>query len=194
MQSHPTAKGLLNKSFPYYDELAYMFDRDRTTDRFIETFTDIGSNEPIRYEGFNMSDGNKEFSSIYSQGIDMSQEDVHASQPAHTSNSRARSSRLKRKRGSQQKGEIKVIHMALKCMNDQLKKIVEWHARALANNTHVHQEFIRLLREMSELSNLDRALCQRHLMSHMDDMWGFVQMTNDERQNFCRVLLRDFSR
>ncbi|KAA0033732.1 retrotransposon protein [Cucumis melo var. makuwa] len=45
--SHPTEKRFLNKSFPYYDELAYVFERDRMTGRFTETFTDVGSNEPV---------------------------------------------------------------------------------------------------------------------------------------------------
>ncbi|KAA0065330.1 retrotransposon protein [Cucumis melo var. makuwa] len=67
--SHPAAKGLLNKHFSYYDELAYVFDRDRTTGRFAEIFVDVGSNEPVG-------------------------------------------------------------------------TIVEWPARALVNDTHVHQEFL----------------------------------------------------
>ncbi|KAA0063924.1 retrotransposon protein [Cucumis melo var. makuwa] len=79
VRSHPVAKDILNKSLPYYDELAYVFDRDRATGHFVETFTNVGFNEPNGYEGFDMSDGNKEFSSLYSQGIDISQDDVRAS-------------------------------------------------------------------------------------------------------------------
>ncbi|KAA0043399.1 retrotransposon protein [Cucumis melo var. makuwa] len=41
-QSHPAAKGLLNKPFSYYDELTYVFGRDRVTGQFAETFTDVG--------------------------------------------------------------------------------------------------------------------------------------------------------
>uniref|UniRef100_A0A9I9DWL1 Uncharacterized protein n=1 Tax=Cucumis melo TaxID=3656 RepID=A0A9I9DWL1_CUCME len=51
-------KGLLNKSFPYYDKLAYVFGRDKVTGRFVETFVDVRCNEPIGYEGFDMPDGN----------------------------------------------------------------------------------------------------------------------------------------
>uniref|UniRef100_A0A9I9DDU0 Retrotransposon protein n=1 Tax=Cucumis melo TaxID=3656 RepID=A0A9I9DDU0_CUCME len=71
---YPTTKGLLNKPFPYYNELAYDFGRDRVMGCFAETFTDVGSNEPTRYEGFDMSNGN----AMYSQGIDVSQENVRA--------------------------------------------------------------------------------------------------------------------
>ncbi|KAL0550165.1 hypothetical protein IC582_014668 [Cucumis melo] len=194
MQSHPVGKGLLNKLFPFYDELVYVFGRDRARGRFAETFTDVGSNEPIRYEGFDISDGNKEFPSVYNQGINMSQEDVRASKPSRAFEGRVGSSRSKRKRGSQQEAELEVIYMALECTNDQLKIVAEWPARALANDNHVRQKFFRILRAMPELTRLDRALLQRHLLSRMDDIRGFIQMPDDERESFCGVILRDISR
>ncbi|TYK19867.1 retrotransposon protein [Cucumis melo var. makuwa] len=46
VRSHPTVKELLNKPFPYYDKLTYVFGRDRATDRSAETFADVGSNKP----------------------------------------------------------------------------------------------------------------------------------------------------
>ncbi|KAA0056508.1 retrotransposon protein [Cucumis melo var. makuwa] len=70
----------------------------------------------------------------------------------------------------------------------------EWHARALANDNHVCTEFFRILREMSKLTSSDKGLLQRHLLSRMDDLWGFVLMLEDERDGFCRVLLRDIMR
>ncbi|KAL4010676.1 hypothetical protein IC575_027687 [Cucumis melo] len=45
VKSHPAAKGLLNKSFVHYDELSYVFGKDRAT-RSGESFADIGSNDP----------------------------------------------------------------------------------------------------------------------------------------------------
>ena len=42
MQLHLAVKGLLNKSFSYYNELAYMFGHDRTMSHFAETFAYIG--------------------------------------------------------------------------------------------------------------------------------------------------------
>ena len=72
-----------------------------------------------------MPNGNEEFPSMYSQGIDMSQDDVRASRPAHVSDGKPGSSRSKRKRESQWEGKIDMIHMVLECMNDQLKTIVE---------------------------------------------------------------------
>ncbi|KAA0025955.1 retrotransposon protein [Cucumis melo var. makuwa] len=146
-QSHPLAKRLLNKLFPYYDELAYVFGCNRATGHFTKTFAD---------------------------GINMSEEDVHALQPFRTSEVRVGSSGSKRKRESQREAELEVILMALECTNDQLRTIAEWPARALANDNHVRQEFFCILREMQELTSLDRVLLQRHLLSCMNDMWGFI--------------------
>ncbi|KAA0035633.1 retrotransposon protein [Cucumis melo var. makuwa] len=42
------------------------------TSHFAETFVNVGSNKSGGYEGFDMSDGNEEFPSMYSQDIDMS--------------------------------------------------------------------------------------------------------------------------
>ncbi|KAA0058317.1 retrotransposon protein [Cucumis melo var. makuwa] len=114
-------EGLINKPFSYYDELAYVFGYDRVTGHFVETFADVGSNESVEYERFDMPDGNEE----YNQGIDMSQENVCASRPSRVLEGRIRSNRSKRKRGSQREGKLKVIHMTLECTNDQLRTIVE---------------------------------------------------------------------
>ncbi|TYJ96264.1 retrotransposon protein [Cucumis melo var. makuwa] len=186
-QSHLAVKELQNKSFPYYDELTYVFSRDRTTDRFAETFTDVGSNEPGWYDGFDMRDGNEEFPPVYSQGIDLSQNNVRASQPSRASKGRIGSSVSKRKRVSQREVDVEGIHLALDQTNEQLRMIAEWSARPLANDNHVRTKL--LLREMPELTSLDRALLQRHLLSRMDDLRGFVLMPEDERERFCRVLL-----
>uniref|UniRef100_A0A9I9E5L9 Retrotransposon protein n=2 Tax=Cucumis melo TaxID=3656 RepID=A0A9I9E5L9_CUCME len=154
VRSHPAAKGLLNKSFPYNDKLTYVFSRHRAMGRFTETFTDVGSNEPGEYDEFDMANGNEVFPPVYNQGIDLSQDDVRVSRPSRDSEGKTESSGSKRKRG----------------------------------------KFFRILREMSKLTSLDKGLLQRHLLSRMDDLWGFVLMLEDERDGFCRVLLRDIMR
>ncbi|KAA0036816.1 retrotransposon protein [Cucumis melo var. makuwa] len=84
--------------------------------------------------------------------------------------------------------------MELECTNDQLRTIAEWPAHVLANDNNMQQEFFRILREMTKLTSLDRALLQRQLLSCMDDIWGFILMLEDEREGFCRVILQDISR
>ena len=78
MQLHPALKGLLNKPFPYYDELAYVFRRYRAMGHFAETFTYVWSNEFIEYDGW------KQYgASIHvQQGINMSKDDVRVSRLA----------------------------------------------------------------------------------------------------------------
>ncbi|KAA0031723.1 retrotransposon protein [Cucumis melo var. makuwa] len=139
-------------------------------------------------EGDDDGDGNEEFPPVYSQGIDLSQDDVRASRPSCASEGRIGSSGSKRKRGSQRDLDVEGIHLALDQANEQLRMIAEWPAHALANDNHVRMEFFRILREMPELTSLDRALLQRHLLSRMDDLWGFILMLEDEREGFCRVL------
>ncbi|TYK05448.1 retrotransposon protein [Cucumis melo var. makuwa] len=52
MKSHLLTKGLLNKSFPHYDELSYVFGKDHVTEGRTETFVDVGSTNPVGYETF----------------------------------------------------------------------------------------------------------------------------------------------
>ncbi|KAA0041021.1 retrotransposon protein [Cucumis melo var. makuwa] len=47
--SHPAAKGLLNKWFLHYDELSYVFGKDRATGGRVENFADVGSNDPVGF-------------------------------------------------------------------------------------------------------------------------------------------------
>uniref|UniRef100_A0A9I9EB63 Retrotransposon protein n=1 Tax=Cucumis melo TaxID=3656 RepID=A0A9I9EB63_CUCME len=142
-----------------------------------------------------MGDGNEEFPPVYSQGIDLSQDDVRASRPSRAlKEGKTESSGSKRKRRSQREVDVEGIHLALDQTNEQLRMIAEWPARVLVNDNHVHTEFFCILREMPELTSLDRALLQRHLLSRMDDLRGFLLMHEDEREGFCRVLLRDMMR
>ncbi|KAA0062136.1 retrotransposon protein [Cucumis melo var. makuwa] len=122
------------------------------------------------------------------------QDDVRASRPSRASESRIELSGSKRKRESQREVDVEGIHLALDQTNEQLRMIAEWPARALANDNHVRTEFVRILREMPELTSLDWVLLQRHLLSRMDNLRDFVLMPEDERGRFCRVLLRDITR
>ncbi|KAA0042465.1 retrotransposon protein [Cucumis melo var. makuwa] len=107
---------------------------------------------------------------------------------------RTGSSGSKRKRGSPRDLDVEGIHLVLDQTNEQLRMIAEWPTRALANDNHVYTEFFHILREMPELTSLDRVLLQRNLLSRMDDLRGFVLMPKDEREGFCRVFLGDITR
>uniref|UniRef100_A0A9I9E4L1 Retrotransposon protein n=1 Tax=Cucumis melo TaxID=3656 RepID=A0A9I9E4L1_CUCME len=67
VKSHPTAKGLLNKSFPHYDELSGR----------AESFANIGLNDPAGYEPFAVdATPDTDFQPMYSQGLNMSPDEL----------------------------------------------------------------------------------------------------------------------
>lgn len=45
MQSHPSAKGLLNKPFPHFQELTIVFERERATEAGVQISADTMSND-----------------------------------------------------------------------------------------------------------------------------------------------------
>ena len=76
-QSHPAVKGLLHRSFSHYNELSYVFGKDRATGSRSEIFADIGLNVPGGYKRFSIDDVNDiEFHTTYSQGLNMSSDEV----------------------------------------------------------------------------------------------------------------------
>ncbi|TYK06168.1 retrotransposon protein [Cucumis melo var. makuwa] len=100
VKSHPMAKGLLNRWFPRYGELLYIFGNDRTTGGRAETFSDIRFNDPTGYEGFIANAAHDiEFQTMYSYGLDISSNEVMETRTAWASEGRHVSSRPKRKRG-----------------------------------------------------------------------------------------------
>ncbi|TYK02916.1 retrotransposon protein [Cucumis melo var. makuwa] len=46
------------KILSHYDDISYVFKRDRVTEGRSETFVDVGSNVPFGYKGFSASDDN----------------------------------------------------------------------------------------------------------------------------------------
>ncbi|KAL4014707.1 hypothetical protein IC575_026921 [Cucumis melo] len=95
--SHPAAKGLLNKSFIHYDELSYVFGKDRATGGRAESFADIGSNDPPGYDAF-AADAmpDTDFPPTYSPGLNMSPDDLMETRTARVSERRNVSSGSKR--------------------------------------------------------------------------------------------------
>lgn len=70
-------KGLLNKPFPYYNKLSYVFEKDRATGAHAKIFTNVRSNVLDRSEGFQPKDKiDMEFPTMYCQGMNMSPEDM----------------------------------------------------------------------------------------------------------------------
>uniref|UniRef100_A0A9I9EG97 Retrotransposon protein n=1 Tax=Cucumis melo TaxID=3656 RepID=A0A9I9EG97_CUCME len=99
VKSHPAAKGLLNKSFVHYDELSYVFGKDRATEGRAESFANNGSNDLAGYDAF-IADAapDMDFPPMYSQGLNMSFDDLMGTRTARVSERRNISSGSKQKR------------------------------------------------------------------------------------------------
>ncbi|KAA0050379.1 retrotransposon protein [Cucumis melo var. makuwa] len=70
-------KGLLNKLFPHYDALSYVFGKDRATGDRAETFEDIASNVPTDNDRVPAEDDmDTKFLAICSPRMNMSPEDM----------------------------------------------------------------------------------------------------------------------
>ena len=50
-------------------------------------------------------------------------------------------------------------------------------------------EVVRALRVIPQLSRLDRAQCNRILMNNLTDMKGFLELSDEEKLDYCTVLI-----
>lgn len=55
-QSHHATKGFLNKSFPYYDDMCYVFSKDWVARARSETFVDVKFNVSCGFDGVPLDD------------------------------------------------------------------------------------------------------------------------------------------
>ncbi|KAA0040557.1 retrotransposon protein [Cucumis melo var. makuwa] len=107
VKSHPVAKDLLNKSFPHYDELS--------------------SNDPARYKAFTADVvSNMDFQPMYSQGLNMSSNELMGTRIAQVSEGRYVSSGSKRKCGGQTLYNGEVFRTVIEYKNEQLNCITKW--------------------------------------------------------------------
>lgn len=77
-QSHPAAKGLINKVFPYYNDVLYVFGKWSGYGSTIkDLLIDVGSNVPESFNGFPIDDAHDlKIPTMYNQGLDMSSDEL----------------------------------------------------------------------------------------------------------------------
>ncbi|KAL4011834.1 hypothetical protein IC575_028897 [Cucumis melo] len=161
VKSHPMAKGLLNKSFVHYDELSYVFGKDRATGGRAESFTDIGSNDPAGYDAFAADAApDTNFSPMYSSGLNMSPDDLMETRTVRVSERRNVSSGSKRKRPGHVTDSGDIVCTAIEYRNEQLHRIAEWPILQRQDASQTRQEIVRQLEAIPELTLMDRCrLC-----------------------------------
>ncbi|KAA0037854.1 retrotransposon protein [Cucumis melo var. makuwa] len=164
VKSHPVAKGLLNKLFPHYDELLYVFGKDRVMEGRTETFTNVGSNDLAGYEAF-VADATSDtdFQLMYSQGLNMSLDELMETRTPRVSEGRYVSSGSKRKRGGQ----------------------------AADNASQTRQKVVRQLEAIPELTLMDRCHLMRILMRNVDNMKAFLDVPDNMKYPYCNIILQE---
>uniref|UniRef100_A0A9I9EDG4 Myb/SANT-like domain-containing protein n=2 Tax=Cucumis melo TaxID=3656 RepID=A0A9I9EDG4_CUCME len=126
VKNHPTAKGLLNKSFSHYNKLSYVFGKDRAMRGWAESFMDVTSNDLIGYEAFAIDAApDTNFQLMYSQGLNMSPDELMGTRTARVSEGRYVLSGSKRKRGGQATDSGDVLRTTIEYGNEQLNRIAE---------------------------------------------------------------------
>ena len=102
----------------------------------METFVDVGSNVPSRFEKFaSMNLNDMEIPYMSSHGFNMSPNNIE--QPSQGSDCKTCSSSSKRKRRGQNSNTVDVIKDVMACQTDQLRLIVEWPQLALEDESRV---------------------------------------------------------
>ncbi|KAA0046363.1 retrotransposon protein [Cucumis melo var. makuwa] len=192
VKSHPAAKGLLNKSFVHYDELSYVFGKDRATGGRVESFADIGSNDPARYDAFAAdAAADTNFSPMYSPGLNMSPDDLMETRTARVSERRNVSSRSKRKRIGHATDSGDIVRTAIEYGNEQLHRIAEWPILQRQDATQTRQEIVRQLEAIPELTLMDRCRLMRILMRNVDDIKAFLEVPDNMKYPYCSIILQE---
>ncbi|TYK15304.1 retrotransposon protein [Cucumis melo var. makuwa] len=158
VKSHPVAKGLLNKSFPHYDERLYVFGKDRATGGRAKSFADVGSNNPVGYDAF-VADAtpDTDFPPMYSQGLNMSPDDLMGTRITRVNS-----------------GDI--VSTTIEYENEQLNRIAEWPVLQRQDASQTRQEVVRQLEAIPELTLMDRCSLMCILMRNVDDIKAFLDV------------------
>ncbi|KAL4011416.1 hypothetical protein IC575_028474 [Cucumis melo] len=190
VKSHPAAKGLLNKSFPHYDELSYVFGKDRATGGQAESFADIGLNDPAGYEPFAVDAmPDTDFQPMYSQGLNMSPDELMGIRNAQVSEGRYVSSGSKRKRRGRAADSGDVLRTAIEYGNEQLNCIAKWPILQRQDASQTRQEVVPVGGH-PELTLMDRCRLMRILMRNVDDMKAFLEVPDNMKYPYCNIILQ----
>ncbi|KAL4026604.1 hypothetical protein IC575_015040 [Cucumis melo] len=191
VKSHPAAKGLLNKSFVHYDELSYVFGKDRATGGRAESFADIGSNDPPGMTHFCRCYADTDFPPTYSPGLNMSPDDLMETRTARVSERRNVSSGSKRKHPGHATDSGDIVRTAIEYGNEQLHRIAEWPILQRQDATQTRQEIVRHLEAIPELTLMDRCRLMRILMRNVDDMKAFLEVPDHMKYPYCTLILQE---
>ncbi|KAL4028509.1 hypothetical protein IC575_011706 [Cucumis melo] len=193
IKSHPAAKGLLHKSFPYYDDLSYVFGKDRTTGARSETFPNVRSNVSNMFnDTIPLGDSHDEdIPTMYSQGVHMSPDEMFGIRAGQASERRNCSSVSKRKRGSERYETVEVIRSVMEFGNEQLKAIADWPKEKSAMEVEMRAQVVKQLQDIPKLRSQDRAKLMQILFRSLEAIEGFLSIPTELKLEYCNILLQN---
>ncbi|KAA0066918.1 retrotransposon protein [Cucumis melo var. makuwa] len=190
--SHPMAKGLLNKLFPHYEELSYVFGKDRATRDRAKTFAEVGSNDPAGYEAFAADTAlDTDFKPMYSQGLNMSPDELMGTRTAWVSEDASQT----RQEIAKKLEAIPELTLMDRC---HLMRILMNNLTALLNGLSYdvktqakHVRGCLTLEAIPELTLMDRCRLMRILMHNIDDMKDFLDVPDNMKYPYCNIIFQE---
>ncbi|KAA0064212.1 retrotransposon protein [Cucumis melo var. makuwa] len=126
---------------------------------------------------------------MYCQGCHMLPEELMGIRTTRVSKGRYVSSESKRKRGGQAADSGEVIRTVIKYINEQLNCIVEWPVLQRQDVSQTHQEVVRQLETIPELTLMDMCRLIRIPMRDVDDMKAFLDILDNMKYLYCNIIL-----
>ncbi|TYK18628.1 retrotransposon protein [Cucumis melo var. makuwa] len=186
VKSHTAAKGLLNKSFSHYDELSYVFGKDRATGGRPRVLQTLGQTILLGTSHLSLT-----LRRIRTSSLCMSPDELMRIRNARVSEGRYVSSGSKRKRKGQAADSGDILRTAIEYGNEQLNRIAKWLVLQRQDASQTRQEVVRQLDAIPELTLMDRCRLMRILMHNVDDMKAFLEVPDNMKYPYCSIILQE---
>ncbi|XP_038899283.1 uncharacterized protein LOC120086622 [Benincasa hispida] len=181
VKSHPATKGLLNKSFSYFDDLAYVFGKDWATGEGAEIPGDMASSVPgCMHEGASTDD---------SQEHDLSQDEFHGTPTGFGFEGDNSLRGSKRKHHGYHSELVKVFKNAMDFANDQLKSIAEWSKKQHATEVELRAKVVNKLNDIPKLQTQQKMKFMNIIFRNVHNTESFLSIPADMKLEYCELLL-----
>ncbi|KAA0049583.1 retrotransposon protein [Cucumis melo var. makuwa] len=128
---------------------------------------------------------------MYSQGLNMSPDDLMGTRIAQVNERRNVSSGSKRKRAGHAADSGDIVRTAIEYGHEQLNRIADWPVLQRQDASQTRQEVVRQLEAIPELTLMDRCRLMRILMRNVDDMKAFLDVSDNIKYPYCSIILQE---
>lgn len=194
MQSHSGARGLLNKPFPHYETLAFVFGKDRASGGGSEVPAEQTDSTQGDEEGDNNLQGSQEYyvpgPSDLNLGADLEFDEVPitpTSRPSTAGSSQGR----KRSRASYEAEALEIMRQSVVMQETQFTKIADWPDTQDAREFKRRDTVGEILLGQPELSDDERVCLMRILFADPKMTNMMLSVPPTMRLRFLRGLLNE---